>query len=97
MGVRAHTAFTRRQLCVAAYTVFGEAGRGSLRDILSRFSIPVASRSVGLLQALCTGVSYDVNLGKISPTHVFVIEATRERWLHHHEIRRHIEVAGHVK
>jgi hypothetical protein len=38
-----------------------------------------------------------VNLGKIGPMHVFIIEAADERGLHHHEVGRNIEVPRRIK
>ena len=38
-----------------------------------------------------------VNLGKIGPMHGFIIEAARERGLHHHKVGRDIEVARRIK
>src|SRR5919197_2649671 len=38
-----------------------------------------------------------VNLGKVGPTHVFVIKAARERGLDDHEVRRNVEIAWRIK
>src|SRR5882757_11498481 len=33
----------------------------------------------------------------VSPMNVFIIEPARQRWLHHHEVRRNIEVARRIE
>jgi hypothetical protein len=38
-----------------------------------------------------------VNLGKIGPMHVFVIEAARERGLDDHEVGRNVEIAWRIE
>src|SRR5918999_6149778 len=38
-----------------------------------------------------------VNLGKVGPTHGFVIKAARERGLDDHEVGRNIEIAWRIK
>jgi hypothetical protein len=61
----------------------GNSGLGYLRDRVS---------DLWSERDLCS-----VNLGKIGPMHIFIIEAARERGLHHHEVGRNVEVARRIK